>query len=419
MAARLGSGGWIRIDQALNPASPATPQGSVLEVLGAALKLGLTSFGGPIAHLGYLRREYVERRRWLDEHAYADLVALCQFLPGPASSQLGIAIGTRRAGLAGGIAAWLGFTLPSAILLIAFALATSATDVAGAGWVHGLKLAAVAVVTQALVAMAGALTPDWPRRALAVAAAAVALGWSTPLTQLAIIVAGAIIGYQFLAARPAPAGKPEPSPVSRRVGVAALGAFVVLLVGLPLLSVLTGSQPVAQVDSMYRTGALVFGGGHVVLPLLHASTVDPGWVSEGQFLAGYGAAQAVPGPLFTFAAYLGAVSTVAPAGWLGGVICLAAIFLPSFLLIWGVLPFWDNLRRSTGFGRALSGTNAAVVGLLAAALYTPVWTGAVSGWVDVAVAGIAFALLTLVRLPPIAIVALCALAGEAITIWHI
>jgi chromate transporter len=264
--------------------------------------------------------------------------------------------------------------------------------------------------------MAATLTPDWPRRVLAVAAAAVALAWSTPLAQLAIIVAGAIIGYAVLAARPAPAGASEPSPVSRRVGVTALATFVALLVGLPLLTGLTGSQSVAQVDSMYRTGALVFGGGHVVLPLLHATTVDPGWVSEGQFLTGYGAAQAVPGPLFTFAAYLGAVSVVPPAGWLGGAICLVAIFLPSFLLIWGALPFWDDLRRSIGFGRALSGTNAAVVGLLAAALYNPVWTGAVSGWVDVAVAGIAFALLVLARLPPIVVVVLCAIAGQLVTL---
>jgi chromate transporter len=390
---------------------------SVLEVFRAALKLGLTSFGGPIAHLGYFRREYVERRRWLDERAYADLVALCQLLPGPASSQLGIAIGTRRAGLAGGIAAWLGFTLPSALLLIGFALLTSSTDLASAGWVHGLKLAAVAVVAQAVLLMAVALAPDWPRRAMAVAATIVALLWSTPLTQVAVIAAGAVVGYLVLRAPPTDGDVPEPAVVSPRTGISLLVIFATLLLGLPLVVGATGSAPVAQVDAFYRAGSLVFGGGHVVLPLLNAAVVDPGWVGQDQFLAGYGAAQAVPGPLFTFAAYLGAVSAVPPGSWAGGALCLTAIFLPSFLLVWGVQPFWARLRHSASFRRALAGTGAAVVGLLAAALYSPLWTSSVTGLADLAIAAVALALL-FARVPPIVVVALCALAGQTLTIWR-
>jgi chromate transporter len=390
----------------------------VLEVFAAALKLGLTSFGGPIAHLGYFRREYVERRGWLDERTYADLVGLCQLLPGPASSQLGIAIGTRRAGLRGGVAAWLGFTVPSAIALIGFALLTSSTDIAGAGWVHGLKLAAVAVVAQAVLLMAIALAPDWPRRALALAAAVAMLAWSTPLTQVAVIAGGAVVGYLVLRAPPVDDDTPEPAPVSARTGIALLVIFALLLLGLPLLAGATGSTPLAQVDAFYRAGSLVFGGGHVVLPLLDATVVDPGWVARDQFLAGYGAAQAVPGPLFTFAAYLGAVSVVPPGGWVGGIVCLAAIFLPSFLLVWGTLPFWTRLRQSVSFRRALAGTGAAVVGLLAAALYNPVWIGSVEGIADVAIAAAALGLL-FSRVPPIVVVALCALGGQAVTIWHI
>ena len=389
-------------------------EGSPAEVLLASLRLGLTSFGGPIAHLGYFRREYVERRRWLDEQAYADLVALCQFLPGPASSQLGIAIGTRRAGLSGGVAAWLGFTLPSAVLLAGFGLLATSTDLSGSGWVHGLKLAAVAVVAQAVVLMAIALTPDWPRRILAAAAAIVALAWATPLSQVAIIAGGAILGWALIAPRPLPDSNGEPSPVSRRVGLVALAGFAALLVGLPLLATISGSQTIAEFESMYRSGALVFGGGHVVLPLLQASVVDPGWVSQTQFLAGYGAAQAAPGPLFTVAAYLGAVSSVPPTGWIGAAICLVGVFLPSFLLIWGALPFWEPLRRSVGFGRALSGTDAAVVGLLAAALYSPLWVGAVVDWLDALIALSAFALLAVLRLPPVVVVGLCAIVGQAV-----
>lgn len=381
----------------------------------ASLRLGLTSFGGPIAHLGYFRREYVVRRGWLDERSFGDLVALCQFLPGPASSQLGIAIGTRQAGMLGGLAAWTGFTLPSAIALTALGLLASATDLSNAGWVHGLKLAAVAVVAQAVWAMAGTLTPDWARRAIAVAAAGVALAWTTPFSQVAIIVGGALVGRFVLRPAPVTASGPEPSPISRRVGMACLALFAVLLLGLPLLRTADG-QPIALFEAFYRSGSLVFGGGHVVLPLLHATVVDPGWVTDGQFLAGYGAAQAVPGPLFTFAAYLGAVAGPTPNGLPGATIALIAIFLPSFLLIFGALPFWDRLRESVGFRRALAGTNAAVVGILLAALYSPVWAGSVTAPIDVAVVVAGLALLLTGRVAPIVVVALSALAGEALTV---
>jgi chromate transporter len=354
-------------------------------------------------------------------------VALCQALPGPASSQLGIAIGTRRAGVLGGIVAWLGFTLPSAIALAALGIFAASTDLSNAGWVHGLKLAAVAVVAQAVWLMSRRLTPDWPRRVVALVAAAVALVWATPFAQVAIIAGGAAIGWLILgppaseaatpaavpAAAPATAPDEESFPIPRMAGVACLLAFVVLLLGLPILRTADG-QPVALFDAFYRSGALVFGGGHVVLPLLDATVVAPGWVTQNQFLAGYGAAQAVPGPLFTFAAYLGAVAAPAPNGVPGATIALIGIFLPSFLLVFGTLPFWDRLRVSIPFRRALSGINASVVGLLLAALYTPVWTGAVTGPVDVLVAAGALALLLTGRVPPIVVVGLSALAGQAI-----
>jgi chromate transporter len=388
--------------------------GSPLEVLGVALRLGLTSFGGPIAHLGYFRREYVEHRHWVDEAAFADFVALSQLLPGPASSQVGILVGTRRAGIVGGIAAWLGFTLPSAIVMVLFALVARNADVASTGWVDGLKIAAVAIVAQAVYLMARALAPDWQRRLLAVVAAVVALAWTTPFAQVAIIAAGALIGLLLLATPVARPTGPEPSPVSRRVGVLCLTAFAILLVGLPLLARF-GGQPVALFEAFYRSGALVFGGGHVVLPLLHATVVDPGWVSNDQFLAGYGAAQAVPGPLFTFSAYLGALSGPSPNGLPGATIALVAIFLPSFLLVFGVLPFWDRLRGWSSFGRALAGTNAAVVGILLAALYTPVWTSAITAPVDIGIAGAALAMLLTGRVPPLVVVAFCAVAGQLVS----
>jgi chromate transporter len=388
-------------------------RGTIIEVFGAALGLGLTSFGGPIAHVGYFRREYVTKRGWLDETAFGDLVTLSQMLPGPASSQLGIAIGTRRAGMAGGLAAWLGFTLPSAIALTTLGLVATSVDLSGMGWVHGLQLAAVAVVAQAVWVMAGALTPDWIRKALALAAAIVALAWATPFSQVAIIAGGALIGRFLLNPPTMPATSPEPSPISPRVGLIALTLFVVLLVCLPILRG-PGGQPVAMFDAFYRAGALVFGGGHVVLPLLDATVVEPGWVSDSQFLAGYGAAQAVPGPLFSFSAFLGTVSAPTPNGPSGAVIALTAIFLPSLLLIFGALPFWDWLRRSVDVRRALTGANAAVVGILLAALYTPVWTSAIGTGLDVAVAGIGLALLLTGRVPPVVVVAFCALAGQGL-----
>jgi chromate transporter len=376
-----------------------------------SLRLGLTSFGGPIAHLGYFRREYVDRRGWLDETAYGDSVALSQLLPGPASSQVGILIGTRRAGIGGGLAAWLGFTLPSALILVLFGLLARNADPSSAGWVEGLKIAAVAIVAQAVYLMSRALTPDWPRRLVALLAAVVALTWATPFAQVAIIVGGAAVGRFLLTAPTAPSTGPEPSPVSRRVGIMCLSAFFVLLIGLPVL-VRLGGQPIALFEAFYRSGALVFGGGHVVLPLLHTTVVDPGWVSNDRFLAGYGAAQAVPGPLFTFAAYLGTVSGPPPNGLAGASIALVGIFLPSFLLIFGTLPFWERLRASTGFRSALAGTNAAVVGILLAALYTPVWTGAITTPLDVGVAAIALAMLLTGRVPPLVVVVFCAAAGQ-------
>jgi len=385
----------------------------VAEVFLAALRLGLTSFGGPVAHIGYFRREYVERRGWIDEHRFADLVALSQFLPGPASSQLGIAIGTRRAGLAGGVAAWLGFTLPSAAALVLFAMVASSTDLADAGWIRGLKLVAVAIVAHAVLAMARTLTPDLPRRLLALAAAAVALLWATPFAQVGIIVGGGLVGWLVLRVTPAvEAERAEPAPVRKWVGVACLAVFFGLLVGLPLLRLAADSQALALFDTTYRAGSIVFGGGHVVLPLLHEGVVTPGWVSDDAFLAGYGAAQAVPGPLFTFAAYLGTVSTVPPDGLLGASIALGGIFLPGFLLIWGALPFWDAMRSSRTFRQALLGTNAAVVGILLAALYTPVATSAITSPLDVGIAAAAFGVLLLGRAQPILVVALTALATQ-------
>jgi chromate transporter len=392
----------------------AAARSSLLEVFGVALRLGLTSFGGPIAHLGYFRREYVERRGWLDEESYADLVALSQSLPGPASSQLGIAIGTRRAGLLGGLAGWLGFTLPSAIALVLFAQVTGAVDLSSIGWAHGLKIAAVAVVAQAVWSMARRLTPDWPRRGIAAIAALAALLWTSPFSQVVIIATGALAGRLLLAPPPERATGPEPSPVSRRVGIVALVVFFALLAGLPLLRAISDSQWLAVFEAFYRTGSLVFGGGHVMLPLLHATVVTPGWVTDPRFLAGYGAAQAVPGPLFTFAAYLGAVMRLPPSGWLGAMIALVAISLPAFLLIWGTLPFWDILRRSVGFRQALSGTNAAVVGILLAALYTPIWTSAINAPIDLAIALAALALLVVGRAPPILVVLLAAAAGQVV-----
>jgi chromate transporter len=383
----------------------------LFEVLRVATRLGLTSFGGPVAHLGYFREEYVIRRKWLDEATYADLVALCQFLPGPASSQVSMAIGIARGGLLGGVAAWLGFTLPSAIVLVAFAYGIRLLQVADAGWLHGLKIAAVAVVALAVWGMARSLAPDRERATIALLSAISAILWPTQIGQVTIIAAAALVGLRFLPGIAAPATARRPIPVGRRLGASMLVLFFGLLVALPIARQLVGSQGLAVFDSFFRAGSLVFGGGHVVLPLLQAEVVPPGWVTSEQFVAGYGAAQAVPGPLFTFAAYLGAVMSRPPNGVPGAAIALVAIFLPSFLLIVGTLPFWDALRGRPAFQAALRGINAAVVGLLLAALYQPVWTSAIRTAADVALALVAFGLLAFWKAPPWLVVGLAAGGG--------
>jgi chromate transporter len=376
--------------------------GSALKVLRIFLRLGLTSFGGPVAHLGYFRAEFVERRRWLDEAAYADIVALCQFLPGPASSQTGISIGILRAGLLGGFCAWLGFTAPSAVAMILFGYGVTAFgNLADSAWLHGLKIVAVAVVAQAVWGMARSLCPDRERATIAIGAAMVVLAIPSASGQIGAIAAGGLIGWGLL--RDGPQLRPQhPLMIGlpRAWSAFALVAFFALLIGMPVLAAAVPSHTIALFASFYRSGALVFGGGHVVLPLLQAAVVPSGWISNDGFLAGYGAAQAVPGPLFTFAAYLGTVMSAQPNGWLGGLICLVAIFLPSFLLLIGFLPFWDTLRRRPIVQSALRGVNAAVVGLLLAALYKPVWTSAILAPADFAIGIVAFLLLTLWAVPP-------------------
>ena len=387
--------------------------GSVREVFGAFLKLGLTAFGGPVAHLGYFRDELVLRRRWLGEAAYADLVALCQFLPGPASSQVGFALGCLRGGgLRGGLAAWAAFTLPSVLLLLGFALAASGlSGPVGLGIVHGLKLTAVAIVAAAVLGMARSLAPDGPRAAIAAGALlAVALVPGFP-GQLVALIGGAVAGLAIRSGeRVSGEGVPASAfPVSRRAGLVALATFGALLVLASLAS--AGPQAVALAGAFYRAGALVFGCGHVVLPLLRVEVVDPGWVEPDAFLAGYAAAQAVPGPLFSFAAYLGAVAGPSPHGLAGAAIALVAIFLPGLLVVYGSLPFWSGALARPAVRAAMRGVNAAVVGLLAAALYDPVWTGAVGSVLDVAVAGAAFVGLVAWRAPPVLVVGAMVLAG--------
>jgi chromate transporter len=387
-------------------------EGSVGEVFRVALGLGLTSFGGPVAHLGYFRREYVQRRGWLSDATFADLVALSQFLPGPASSQVGIGVGLLRAGYRGALAAWLAFTLPSAALLTTFAFLAAGLDVATAGWVHGLKLAAVAIVAVAVIVMWRSLAPDRVRGVVALAAAAVILAVHTPLTQLGIIVAGGIAGWIAVRVAAPSADGEVASPVSPRVAGTALAAFFTLLVGLPIAAAASGWTGVAVVESFYRAGSLVFGGGHVVLPLLSESVVTPGWVDADQFLAGYGAAQAIPGPLFSFAAFLGASLRPEPNGLVGAVVATVAIFSPSFLLVIGIFPFWHRLRRSPAFRDALAGTSAAVVGLLLAALYDPVATSAVTSPLDVGLVVVAIGALLLGNAPPWLVVVGLAAAAQ-------
>lgn len=387
-------------------------QRSTYAVFKAFLKLGFTSFGGPIAHLGYFRDEFVERRKWMDDRAYADLVALCQFTPGPASSKVGIGIGLAAAGLPGAFAAWLAFTAPSAVALLLFAYGVDAfAEDLDVGWLHGLKVVAVAVVAQAVWGMARNLCPDAQRFSLAVLAAIVAMTWPASWGQVSAIIIGAVVGVAFLGAKAPASDVSVRIALGRTAGALSLITFFALLLVLPAASGIYQNQPLALFDSFYRSGSLVFGGGHVVLPLLQSEVVPPGWVSNDTFLAGYGAAQAVPGPLFTFAAYLGAVMGPQPNGWQGALLCTAAIFLPAFLLTIGVLPFWDELRRFDAVRSALVGVNAAVVGLLLAALYHPVWTSAIKTPADFGLGLAAFALLVFWKAPPSLVVILTALAA--------
>jgi chromate transporter len=394
----------------------AKPPGSPLEVLLVYLKLGVSSFGGPIAHIGYFREEFVVRRRWIDERAFVDLVALCQFLPGPASSQVGFSIGLMRAGYLGALAAWTGFTLPSAFLLVLFAYgASSLGGPLGAGVLHGLRLVAVAIVAQAVWGMARTLCPDRERASIAVVAALIILFSGSSLSQISSILLGGIAGLGLCRAAPRADHGHFAVPVSRSVGLAALIAFFVLLLGLPLLQRLQLWQGIAVFDAFYRSGALVFGGGHVVLPLLREAFVSPGWVSDDVFLAGYGAAQAVPGPLFTFAAYLGAVDNASPHGLAGAALGLFGIFIPGILILLGALPFWDSFRKRAGAQAAMRGINAAVVGILGVALYNPVWISSVKTPEDFGVALMGFVLLAVWRVPPLAVVILGALGGVVLT----
>ncbi len=389
---------------------------TVTQVFLAFLKLGLTSFGGPVAHLGYFRNEFVERRCVMQDAAYADLVSLCQFLPGPASSQIGIGIGITQAGLRGGIAAWVGFTLPSAIALVLFAYGIAALDesVVQTGWLHGLKVAAVAVVAQAILGMSRMLCPDWPRRSVAIFAALLTLILPGILGQMSAIGCGMILGLFFLNYEASNDHTPHLFTLSKKISVISLTLFFALLLSLPILAQ-QGSQALALVDSFYRSGALVFGGGHVVLPLLKAEVVNPGWINQDMFLAGYGAAQAVPGPLFTFAAYLGTAMKTAPSGWFGGFLCLLAIFLPSFLLVTGILPFWEDLRKNPRIKKALVGVNAAVVGLLLSAFYDPVWTSGILSASDFVLALLAFVMLVYWKTPPWIVVVATGVGGAIIS----
>lgn len=385
----------------------------LMEIFLVSTRLGFTSFGGPVAHLGYFHEEYVRRRKWLDEKSYADLVALCQFLPGPASSQVGIGIGVMRGGILGGILAFLGFTMPSVIALIVFALVLQEVDIADAGWIHGLKIVAVAVVTHAILGMAGKLAPDLKRKAIVLAVLGIVLLWQTAFTQIGVIVIAGLIGFLLYKDHKIDSFPSFAFPLSRTFGGICLVLFFALLVLLPILREATSLNWIALFDSFYRSGALVFGGGHVVLPLLEREFVPAGWLTAEQFLAGYGAAQAVPGPLFTFAAYIGALIN----GWQGGLLATFAIFLPAFLLILGALPFWDTLRRNPNIQGALMGVNAAVVGILIAAFYTPIWTSTIVDAVDFVFAAILFSMLMYWKLPPWIVVIVGALGGALLRLF--
>jgi chromate transporter len=398
----------------------APKHGHLLEVLGIFTRLGLTSFGGPVAHLGYFREEIVIRRKWVDERTYGDLVGLCQFLPGPASSQTGISLGIIRAGLLGGLMAWLGFTLPSAILLTLFAYWSSVLHtVIASGVLHGLMVVAVAVVAQAVWGMARTHCPDRSRATIAILAAIATLLLPAGIVQVAIIAAAGLTGWLLLKSSDTtltPTSSALRTLIPRALAITSLALFTLLLVLFLLPNLFYQLHALALFGSFYRSGALVFGGGHVVLPLLQAAVVLPGWVTEAQFLTGYSAAQAVPGPLFTFSAYLGAIEGPYPNGWVGAVIALLGIYLPSFLLLIGVLPFWNSLRNQAAFQSALRGINAAVVGLLLAALYQPVWTSTIKNAHDFLFALAAFGLLIFWKLPPWLVVLLAALVGALLSL---
>ncbi|MGE8392285.1 MAG: chromate efflux transporter [Pseudomonas sp.] len=383
------------------------------------LRLGLTSFGGPVAHLGFFRQEFVSRRRWLSERSYADLVTLCQFLPGPASSQVGIALGLSRAGYAGALAAWLGFTLPSALALTLLALGLGGyAEAVPAGILHGLKVVAVAIVAQAVWGMARTLCPDAPRIVLMLASAGLVLLLPGAGAQVAVMVAAAGAGLMLLKPGDSVVHEPLPIGVSQRAGGWWWLLFFALLLGLPLLAGLWPDPTLSMIDAFYRTGALVFGGGHVMLPLLQAEVVPTGWVGNETFVAGYGAAQAVPGPLFTFAAFLGASMHGPQSGWLGAVLCLLAIFAPAFLLVFAALPFWERLRRNPRLQAAMLGVNAAVVGLLLAALYQPLWTSAIGQPLDVVLALLVLVALMAFKLPPWLVVIACGLGGQCLSLFR-
>ena len=386
----------------------------LLEILIVSTKLGLTSFGGPVAHLGYFHEEYIRRRKWMDERSYADLVALCQFLPGPASSQVGIGIGVMRGGVLGGLTAFIGFTLPSVIALIIFATLLGMFDIESAGWIHGLKIVAVVVVAQAVLGMAKNLTTDMQRRSIALLALVATLLWQTPYTQIVVILAAGIAGF-FIYRKQMIEDETSPAihfPISQRFGYICLSLFFALLIILPILRDVTKLDWIAYFDSFYRSGSLVFGGGHVVLPLLQQEFVPTGWLSNQEFLTGYGVTQAVPGPLFTFAAYIGAVIN----GWQGGLLATVAIFLPAFLLILGTLPFWNMVRRNPKINGALMGVNASVVGILISALYQPIWTTSILKPIDFALASILFSMLAFWKLPPWVIVVSGAFGGLLLSI---
>jgi chromate transporter len=372
----------------------------LFEILSVSTKLGLTSFGGPTAHLGYFHEEYVRKKKWLDEQAYADLVALCQFLPGPASSQVGIGIGVIRGGIVGGILAFIGFTFPSAITLILFSLLLNGMDLSQSGWIHGLKIVAVVVVAHAILGMAHKLTPDLSRRTIALLSLVATLIWQTVYTQVMIIFLSGVAGIYLFKQYKNHDESIIDVPVSKRFAYLCLGLFFGILILLPILKDIYPARWLSMVDSFYRSGSLVFGGGHVVLPLLEREFVPTGWLNKETFLAGYGAAQAVPGPLFTFAAYLGTCIN----GWKGGLLATFAIFLPAFLLIVGALPFWHSLRRSPKMKGALMGVNAAVVGILLASLYNPIWVSSIIKTTDFCLASVLLFMLTFWKLPPWVIV---------------